>query len=73
MMLHELCHLLHHNRSPKFYTTLNRHMSRWRAIKEKLDNMAEAVFRICCAAVNSPLSRGHALLTMFNSLPFGSG
>jgi len=45
VLLHELCHLLHHNHSPKFYKTLDRHMPRWRAIKEKLDNMVEEVFR----------------------------
>jgi predicted metal-dependent hydrolase len=45
VLLHELCHLLHHNHSPKFYKTLDRHMPRWRVIKEKLDNMVEEVFR----------------------------
>jgi len=45
VLLHELCHLLHHNHSPKFYKTLDRHMPGWRAIKEKLDNMAEDIFR----------------------------
>lgn len=45
VLLHELCHLLHHNHSPKFYKVLDRHMPRWRAIKDKLDNMAEDVFR----------------------------
>lgn len=45
VLLHELSHLLHHNHSSKFYKTLDRHMPRWRAIKEKLDNMAEEVFR----------------------------
>ena len=46
VLLHELCHLLHHNHSPKFYKALDRHMPQWRAIKEKLDNMVEEVFRV---------------------------
>ena len=45
VLLHELCHLLHHNHSPKFYRTLDRHMPNWRVVKVKLDNMAEEVFR----------------------------
>lgn len=45
VLLHELCHLLHHNHSPKFYRTLDRHMPNWRVVKEKLDNMAEEIFR----------------------------
>lgn len=45
VLLHELCHLLHHNHSPKFHRTLDRHMPNWKAVKEKLDNMAEEVFR----------------------------
>jgi predicted metal-dependent hydrolase len=46
VLLHELCHLLHHNHSLKFYKTLDRHMPRWRMIKEKLDNMVEEIFRV---------------------------
>ena len=46
VLLHELCHLLHHNHSPKFYKSLDRHMPGWRVIKEKLDNMAEELFRV---------------------------
>lgn len=45
VMLHELVHLLHHNHSPAFYRTLNRHMPAWPALKQKLDGMAEDVFR----------------------------
>lgn len=45
VLLHELCHLLHHNHSPKFYRTLDRYMPKWGAVKQKLDNMVEEVFR----------------------------
>lgn len=45
VLLHELCHLLHHNHSTQFYRTLGRHMPNWRVVKEKLDNMAEEIFR----------------------------
>jgi predicted metal-dependent hydrolase len=41
VLLHELCHLRHHNHSPKFYRMLDRQMPGWRCIKEKLDNLAE--------------------------------
>lgn len=45
VMLHELCHLRHHNHSKDFYKVLDRYMPRWREIKDRLDGMAE---RILC-------------------------
>lgn len=45
VLLHELCHLLHHNHSPNFYRALERHMPNWRSVKARLDNMAEEIFR----------------------------
>lgn len=41
VLLHELCHLQHHNHGPKFYKALDSQMPGWRAIKERLDGMAE--------------------------------
>jgi predicted metal-dependent hydrolase len=46
VLLHELCHLLHHNHSKQFYKTLDRHMPQWPSIKERLDNMAPDIFRV---------------------------
>ena len=45
VLLHELCHLLHHNHSQKFYRTLDRQLPRWRMIKDRLDGMADEMFR----------------------------
>ena len=41
VLLHELCHLQHHNHSLKFYNALDRHMPHWRAVKKRLDELAE--------------------------------
>ncbi|MEO6322250.1 MAG: SprT family zinc-dependent metalloprotease [Polaromonas sp.] len=41
VLLHELCHLQHHNHSPNFYKALDLHLPRWRLVKERLDGMAE--------------------------------
>ena len=41
VLLHELCHLQHHNHGPKFYKALDSQIPGWRAIKERLDGMAE--------------------------------
>lgn len=45
VLLHELCHLAHHNHGPNFYRALDRHMPNWRNVKERLDDMAEDIFR----------------------------
>lgn len=43
VLLHELCHLKHHNHSKYFYRMLDRHMPEWPAVKLRLDGMAEQV------------------------------
>ena len=45
VVLHELCHLQHHNHGPKFYHALDCQMPGWRDIKQRLDQMAEQVLR----------------------------
>ncbi|WP_354353135.1 M48 family metallopeptidase [Variovorax boronicumulans] len=45
VILHELCHLQHHNHSPKFYAAMDRHMPNWRMTKARLDALAEQVLR----------------------------
>jgi predicted metal-dependent hydrolase len=41
VLLHELCHLVEHNHSPRFFALLDRHMPEWRSVKEWLDGQAE--------------------------------
>jgi Predicted metal-dependent hydrolase len=41
VILHELCHLVEHNHSQRFYNLLDRFMPEWRTIKEALDGKAE--------------------------------
>lgn len=41
VLLHELCHLVEHNHSSRFYTLLDRFMPEWRSVKERLDGQAE--------------------------------
>lgn len=43
VILHELCHLVEHNHSPKFYGLLNQFMPEWRSVKDKLDGRAELI------------------------------
>jgi hypothetical protein len=45
VLLHEMCHLKHHNHSRAFYSTLDRHMPDWREIKEQLDERAAEYLR----------------------------
>lgn len=41
VLLHEMCHLKHHNHSQNFYRLLDRHLAEWPAVKRRLDEMAE--------------------------------
>ena len=46
VLLHELCHLRHHNHSARFYKALGTQMPRWRAVKQRLDAMAEQLLPV---------------------------
>lgn len=41
VLIHELCHLLEHNHSKRFYALLDRHRPDWRREKRELDALAE--------------------------------
>jgi predicted metal-dependent hydrolase len=45
VLLHEMCHLKHHNHTKAFYSTLDMHMPNWREVKEQLDERAEEYLR----------------------------
>ena len=44
VILHELCHLVEHNHSDRFYQLLTQVMPDWEVVKERLDNMAVKFF-----------------------------
>jgi predicted metal-dependent hydrolase len=39
VIVHELCHLVHHNHSNKFYSLLSKKLPNWRDSKEKLERL----------------------------------
>ena len=39
VIVHEMCHLVHHNHSKKFYTVLDKKLPNWRDSKEKLERL----------------------------------
>ncbi len=45
VLIHELCHLRHHNHGRAFHALLQRHMPDWRRIKTNLDGRSEELLR----------------------------
>lgn len=43
VLMHELCHLQHHNHGPQFYRLLKRQLPYWELIKCRLDGFAEQI------------------------------
>jgi predicted metal-dependent hydrolase len=40
VLIHELCHLKHHDHSNKFWTLLNKYCPDWTVLKNKLENQS---------------------------------
>ena len=45
VVIHELCHMKHHNHSEEYYALLTRRLPDWRERKQRLDNLAERILR----------------------------
>lgn len=45
VIVHELCHLKEHNHGLRFHRLLDAQMPGWRAVKERLDGLAEQILR----------------------------
>lgn len=43
VIIHELCHLLEHNHSKRFFELLTKHMRNWESAKRELDSLAELI------------------------------
>ena len=44
VIVHELCHLRHHDHGPAFYRLLGRYVPGWKPVKARLDQSAEGLF-----------------------------
>ena len=45
VIVHALCHLIEHNHAPRFHRLLDAQMPGWRAVKARLDGLAEQILR----------------------------
>ncbi|MCH8867611.1 MAG: M48 family metallopeptidase, partial [Proteobacteria bacterium] len=43
VVVHELCHMKHHNHSDEYYALLTRRLPDWQERKQRLDDLAERI------------------------------